>query len=153
MSHISYPQSGTFESSGPCPASHPVKVPQLFFEAIWDTTAFNDQSLWPTDGSQPFIWSFGDETGYGNHGDYVFGWKGDSLQRAMDANCNVNCPTLKSQSLQQGNQCKGQPMVNEEVDACKLRCRPNDAGTSFLTSIAGLTSLPGLGDGALTKSM
>ena len=34
QSHISYPSSGTFESNGPCPATHPVKVPQLFYEAM-----------------------------------------------------------------------------------------------------------------------
>ncbi|KEZ45896.1 hypothetical protein SAPIO_CDS1272 [Scedosporium apiospermum] len=126
MSHVSYPESGTFESGGPCPATHPIKVPQVFLEAIWDTRPYNDKALWPEDGSQPFVWSFGDDTGYGNHGDYVFGWKGDALQRAMDANCNVNCPTLKSQSLQEGNKCAVQPMVNEDIDGW-------------------LTSLPGMG--------
>jgi len=125
MSHVSYPESGTFESGGPCPATHPIKVPQVFLEAIWDTRPYNDKALWPEDGSQPFVWSFGDDTGYGNHGDYVFGWKGDALQRAMDANCNVNCPTLKSQSLQEGNKCAVQPMVNEDIDGCKF--------SSFLT--------------------
>lgn len=120
MDHVSYPETGTFESNGPCPASHPVKVPQLFFEAIWDTTPFNDPALWPEDGSQPFVWSFGDRTGYGNHGDYVFGWKGDSLQRAMDANCNVGCPTLKSQSIAVGNRCSIKRMVvQDQLDGCK----------------------------------
>ncbi|PQE22000.1 carbohydrate-binding module family 1 protein [Rutstroemia sp. NJR-2017a BBW] len=59
-SHVAYPSSGTFESNGPCPATHPVKIPQLFYEVVWDTTKFNDKSLWPTDGSQPFVWSYGD---------------------------------------------------------------------------------------------
>jgi len=116
MSHVAYPSSGTFESGGPCPATHPVKVPQVFYETIWDTTKFNDKSLWPTDGSQPFVWSFGDKLGYGNHGDYVFGWKGDSLQKAMDANCNVNCPQLKTQSIAEGNKCVQQQQAAENID-------------------------------------
>ncbi|KAH6661287.1 hypothetical protein BKA67DRAFT_642260 [Truncatella angustata] len=114
-SHVAYPTSGTFESGGPCPATHPVKIPQLFFEVIWDTTAFNNKADWPADGSQPFVWSNGDETGYGNHGDYVFGWKGDALQKAMDSNC-VSCPELKSQSIQQGNQCSVKATVDEQLD-------------------------------------
>jgi hypothetical protein len=60
MAHMSYPENGTFESQGPCPASHPVRVSQLFYETIWDTTQFNNKDDWPTDGSQPFVWSFGD---------------------------------------------------------------------------------------------
>ncbi|KAF2017314.1 hypothetical protein BU24DRAFT_344681 [Aaosphaeria arxii CBS 175.79] len=116
MAHVAYPSSGTFESGGPCPASHPVKLPQLFYEVIFDTTKFNDKSLWPTDGSQPFVWSFGDQTGYGNHGDYVFGWKGDALQKAMDSNCNINCPELKTQSIATGNKCAQAQKVKENLD-------------------------------------
>ncbi|KAI3332237.1 hypothetical protein HD806DRAFT_519017 [Xylariaceae sp. AK1471] len=63
MTHVSYPASGTFESNGPCPATHPVKLPQLMFEVIWDTAPFNDKSLWPEDGSQPFVLSQGDNIG------------------------------------------------------------------------------------------
>ena len=119
-SHVAYPTSGTFESGGPCPSTHPVKIPQLFYEVIWDTTKFNNAADWPTDGSQPFVWSYGDATGYGTHGDYVFGWKGDALQRAMDQNCQNNqCNGLRSQSLQQGNQCTVKTTVNENIDGCE----------------------------------
>jgi hypothetical protein len=80
---VSYPESGTFESQGPCPASHPVRTSQVMYEVIWDTSSFNDPADWPEDGSQPFVWSFGDESGYANHGDYVFGWKDQSLQNIL----------------------------------------------------------------------
>jgi hypothetical protein len=119
MSHVAYPETGTFENGGPCPATHPVKIPQLFYEVIWDTTKFNSKDLWPADGtSQPFVWSQGDGTGFGNHGDYVFGWKDDALQKAMDSNCD-SCPQLKSQTIAQGNQCRKEVVVHEEVDGCK----------------------------------
>jgi hypothetical protein len=69
MQHVSYPETGTFETSGKCPSTHPVKLPQLMFEVIWDTSAFNNKADWPADGSQPFTFSQGDTTGYGQHGD------------------------------------------------------------------------------------
>jgi len=59
-SHVSYPSSGTYESSGPCPASHPVHLPQVMYEVIWDTRQFNDKSIWPTDGTNPLVYSMGD---------------------------------------------------------------------------------------------
>lgn len=117
--HVAYPASGTFESGGPCPATHPVRIPQLFYEVVWDTARFNDRALWPDDGSQPFVWSQGDRTGFGNHGDYVFGWRGDALQRAMDANCD-RCPQLSGQTIAKGNQCGKEVAVHEEVDGCEL---------------------------------
>ncbi|KAF1953472.1 hypothetical protein CC80DRAFT_494753 [Byssothecium circinans] len=115
-SHVTYPVNGTFESGAPCPTSHPVKIPQILYEVAWDTRAFNDPSEWPEDGSQPFVFSTGDGTGYGTHGDYVFGWQGDALQRAMDQNCQVNCPTLKMQSTQAANKCTVARKVEEDVD-------------------------------------
>ena len=60
-SHVSYPETGTFESRGTCPSTHPVKIPQLMFEIIWDTSGFNDKAIWPEDGSQPFTLSQGDK--------------------------------------------------------------------------------------------
>jgi hypothetical protein len=59
--HVSYPARGTFQSNGACPASHPVKLPQIFLEVVWDTTKFNNPEDWPVDGSQPFVLSMGDQ--------------------------------------------------------------------------------------------
>jgi hypothetical protein len=95
---------------------HPVKLPQILYETIWNTSAFIDQSMWPADGSQPFVFSTGDRTGYSWHGDYMFGWKGDSLQRAMDKFCGVDCPKLKTQSVEKANECSKPKVVDETVD-------------------------------------
>ncbi|KAI2607733.1 uncharacterized protein GGS25DRAFT_523258 [Hypoxylon fragiforme] len=117
-SHVSYPLNGTFEDGSPCPSTHPVKIPQLFYEIVWDTTPFNSVSEWPEDeASQPFVWSYGDATGYGNHGDYVFGWRGDALQIAMDTGCNgFQCPGLRYQEIREGNKCTKRREVEEDVD-------------------------------------
>lgn len=37
--HVAYPQSGTFESVGQCPSTHPVRLPQLMYEVMWDVSA------------------------------------------------------------------------------------------------------------------
>ena len=55
FSSVAYP------SGRACPTTHPVSVPQVFYETYWNTKPF--QSIWPKDGSQPLVWSFGDKTG------------------------------------------------------------------------------------------
>ncbi|KAF4632626.1 hypothetical protein G7Y89_g5506 [Cudoniella acicularis] len=81
-------------------------------------TNVTSEELWPEDESQPFLWSFGDRTGYGHHGDYIFGWKGGSLQRAFDAKCKpiLNCAKLPTQEISVANTCTKNRTVAEEVD-------------------------------------
>ncbi len=89
-------------------------------QIVWDTRKFNNKNDWPTDGSQPLVLSTGDTTGYGQHGDYVFGWKGDSLQRAMDAGCTgASCTGQKTQTVDQAAKCKVPERVKEQWDGCK----------------------------------
>ncbi|KAL8358884.1 hypothetical protein RB601_008218 [Gaeumannomyces tritici] len=118
--HVAYPKAGPsdFLTTADCPASHPVKIPQLMLEIVWDTTGFNDRSLWPADGSQPLTLSTGDTTGYGQHGDYVFGWRDDALQRAMDDDgCfSAECGRQKSQDVAAANRCVIPKTVTEDVD-------------------------------------
>ncbi|KEZ45374.1 hypothetical protein SAPIO_CDS2203 [Scedosporium apiospermum] len=119
--HVAYPVNGpaTFLSlGGNCPDTHPVRIPQLMYEVNWDTSGFNDQSQWPEDGSQPFVLSMGDPTGFGQHADYVFGWKDKSLQSAMDTSgCfGAQCANLRRQSIDQARSCTVPTLVNEDVD-------------------------------------
>jgi hypothetical protein len=107
-----------FQNSGPCPASHPVRVAQVAYETLWDTGKFD--GLWDPKDGNPFILSQGDVKGFATHADYLFGWKGDSLQRAMDSSCMFNAcengKPLKSQAVSPMNKCSVPKMVNEQID-------------------------------------
>jgi len=115
--HISYPASGTFESGGACPSTHPVKIPQVMYEIIMDTRQFNSKTDWPTDTTkQPFYWSMGDNTGFGIHGDYLFGWKGDALQKAMDSKCSGDqCKALQRQPNNNAIGCTKGQIAKEDI--------------------------------------
>jgi len=83
---------------------------------MWNTTGFNNKADWPANG-QPFVWSHDPDVnqGYGIHGDYLFGWKGDALQRTMDSTPLLS-NGLKTQSVAQANKCTVNPQVKEEID-------------------------------------
>ncbi|KAI1364038.1 hypothetical protein F5Y08DRAFT_340118 [Xylaria arbuscula] len=100
----------------PAPPLIQFQYHNVMYETVWDTRQFNNPEDWPEDGSQPFVWSFGDQTGYGSHGDYLFGWKGDALQKTMDTPCYVNCPTLTTQAVADQNKCKVARSYEEDID-------------------------------------
>lgn len=121
-SHVAYPVEGphVFDGIGTaaaCPSSHPVKIPQVMVEINWDTAGFNDPDAWPEDGSQPFVLSTGDGTGYSQHADYVFGWKGTSLQVGMEAGCaGADCPGMATQGMQLADTCEVPELVGENYE-------------------------------------
>ena len=47
QSHMFNTVRGGFAVAEPCPASHPVRMPQVAYETMWDTPPFNDPALWP----------------------------------------------------------------------------------------------------------
>lgn len=110
-------RSEGFDNAPACPSTHPVRVPQVTFETVWDTSKFN--SMWTDTSKNPFVWSFeGSATGYGTHADYMFGWKGDELQKAMDkSECFYDgCGSITKQKMAVANQCKVKDFVNEPTE-------------------------------------
>ncbi len=99
------------------------------YEIIVDTRQYNIKEEWPLDGTQPFFWSQGDHTGYGVHGDYLFGWKGDALQRAMDTKCGGDkCAALTRQPDGTAIACTKGQEVKEAI------------GDDWLADLPGMTS-------------
>jgi len=127
-SHVAY-APGSALAGDKCPSTHPVRIPQVMYEIMYDTSGFADPAYFKN-GKQPLVYSFGDPTGYGAHGDYLFGWKEGALQRAMDAlgkQCfSETCPVLKLQSSE------------EEIGCTKPQQAVEDTGTdTWLKEIPG----------------
>lgn len=99
--HVAYASS---VMDGRCPDDFPIQLPGLFFETIWDTAAFRG-----IDGE--FIFSNGDPTGYGYHGDFIMGWEAGVLQKAVDTCTNISglisdCPVFNIQKEAEWVKCK-----------------------------------------------
>ncbi len=94
-SHVAYPTS---YNNGACPSSHPKHLISIFYEVIWNVGDFANE--W--DGNtQPFVWSMGDPTGFGYHGDFVRStFPPSSL-------CSNRCLTFSGQRLGRSNSSEG----------------------------------------------
>ena len=55
-------------AAGRCPATHPWRLPTLFYEAI-----FHTQEV--VEAGDKLVYSFNDTVGYGFHGDFFNGWE------------------------------------------------------------------------------
>jgi hypothetical protein len=116
MSHMSYPVGGSYDN-GECPSTHPVHLISIFYEVNYDTGDFDD--MWYGSG-QPFVFSMGDPTGYGFHGDFVNGWDVPTLQKAIDQCDNdsgllSDCPVFDLFTTKQSQQCIVPPRIDEAV--------------------------------------
>jgi hypothetical protein len=120
------PQAPWCSASNIC-LSNTKYMPQVTYETVWDTTKFN--SMWASGAPNPFVWSFEGSTGVngaGTHADYMFGWKGDALQRAMNkSECFYDgCGSTKKQTMSTASQCTVKDMVGEETLGCTSLARP-----------------------------
>ncbi|KAI1621836.1 WSC domain-containing protein [Exophiala viscosa] len=115
QSHVAYLSQ---IDNGACPPTHPYLMPHLFFEIY-----YFPNSMDTSDGGQ-FVFSNGDTTGYGFHGDFMDGWDNDVLTEAV-AQCLVNdtdgvisecAPLEASQDDYYANNCPERPaLVDEQV--------------------------------------
>ena len=77
-------------------------------------------TVWPSGTPNPFVWSFEGVNGLGTHADYMFGWKGDALQRAMNkSECFYDgCGSITKQPMATANKCTVKDMVGEPFEGC-----------------------------------
>ncbi|KAL7270404.1 hypothetical protein RUND412_006892 [Rhizina undulata] len=108
--HMAYP---SLLDDGTCPDGFPVRVASLFYEVIWDVYAFTGQA-------GEFVWSHGDPTGYGYHGDFMNGWQQTVLQSAIDTCTNLSgiitdCELFDLYTLEEMAECTIPSEVDEDA--------------------------------------
>jgi hypothetical protein len=132
--HMSYPAGGN-PRFGPCPWSHPVRVPSMMLEAVWAPGDYAPGSK----VKGHLAWANGDTTGYGFHADFTNGWDRDVFQRALDSPaCYGNGDNIAMSAC---------PVFAASMDINKARaCRPT-AGTLIeptgVLENAAISALPG----------
>ena len=86
QSHVAY-MSGL--DNGKCPLTHPVKLMHMFYE-----TMYSVNNVAKHEGGK-FVFSNGDTTGYGFHGDFMNGWDQDVLAAAVKECANTDSGQLE----------------------------------------------------------
>lgn len=106
-----------------------VHVPHIFYEVYWNTPLFKDR--WTQNaGSQPFVLSNGDRSGYSGHGDFISGWDESVLQKIIDT-CDAGsvgmdkCPEIPGGLNDNAESCTAPSPLKELVDG-KLQKLPGD---------------------------
>lgn len=113
-----YKNNMQWPTNGNCPTGW-VHTPHLFYEVYWNTPKF--ASRWTQgQGTQPFVLSNGDPTGYSLHGDFLAGWDEATLQQIID-NCDAGdsgmdkCPGLIGGINDPSTSCNINSAINEVV--------------------------------------
>lgn len=69
QSHVAFSDG----ESGPCPTTHKIRIPTLFFEVFYSVDDFKDRRKEAKNPKSPFVLAMGDPTGLGIHADFLNG--------------------------------------------------------------------------------
>lgn len=122
QSHVAYPD---LVINGDCPDSHPVRLPGLFYETIWDMGSYSDRTgLFAFANGDPLGKSYESTKpersllltkliGFGYHGDFIMGWDSTNftLQEAVDTCTDLSgeieaCPLFTVISEAEQKECQ-----------------------------------------------
>jgi hypothetical protein len=139
-----YKTNMQFPTNGNCPAGF-VHLPHLFYEVYWNTPLF--ASRWTQgQGTQPFVLSNGDPTGYGLHGDFLAGWDTATLTQIIN-NCNAGdsgmdkCPGLIGGLNDPSTSCNEASPIDEVISGTLSKLPGNNPVGQWGVNAAG--SAPG----------
>jgi len=163
--HMSYP-IGSAEG-GDCPASHPHKLMNLFYEFVYDVGSLDFRP-----GQTNWVFANGDTTGLGMHADFINGWDENTLSAAVkqctdmffDAQLENCAPLAASINRQKAQACTIPRVVEEEIDGplkALPGCNPVNGGpvaksstcaNMVVPAIKGLSPAQTLAAGASTSA-
>ncbi|KAJ7718666.1 hypothetical protein B0H16DRAFT_1678161 [Mycena metata] len=148
--HVSHTAFLSGLDNGVCPTGF-VYMMKLFFEVTWSVDNFSGRWNATTD-KWPFVYSHGDPTGFGWHGDFQNGWDTTALQNAIDQCNNPNdqtgsgvteaCKFLTVNTADFANKCKIAPVVNEAINGTLTKlpgCNPLQFGPQDATIFTAAT--------------
>ncbi|KAF8951865.1 hypothetical protein BDZ97DRAFT_1683268 [Flammula alnicola] len=130
-SHVAFLSNGP--DSGTCSdPNFPVVLPRIFIEVYWSASDFDSVRSQARNTTQPFVYSYGDPTGYGYHADFINGWDAGVLQKAVD-NCHCNpygdatcCVNQGLFNMNQGKSCRITKAIDEQTTGTLLKLPGNN---------------------------
>ncbi|KAF8903706.1 hypothetical protein CPB84DRAFT_1845684 [Gymnopilus junonius] len=135
-SHVSFLSTGP--DSGSCSdPKFPVVLPRIFMEVYWGSNDFDSVRSQAMNTSQPFVFSYGDATGYGYHADFINGWDSGVLQKAVnECHCNefgdaTCCAQQGIFDLNQGKNCYITKAIDEQTTGTLLKLPGNNPVQPF----------------------
>jgi hypothetical protein len=131
-SHVAYMSR---MDEGVCPPTHPYAFVHLFMEVFYDVNKINQG-----DGGR-FVWSTGDTTGYGFHGDFQNGWDPDVIREAVVG--NNSCASVDGSA---GSISACPVLAKSQIDSFAWQCpqRPNQLSEQvegFLPKLPGCVNI------------